>query len=63
MRLFLALFLSVTVFAQIPNVDWAKQREEILRHHRALVQIDSMNPPGNESRVVDYLRKVLLRTS
>jgi len=40
-------------------VDWAVQREETLRHFRALLQIDSSSPPGNEIKVVDYLRKVL----
>jgi acetylornithine deacetylase/succinyl-diaminopimelate desuccinylase-like protein len=44
--------------AQVPNVDWVKQQAEILRHHRALVQIDSSSPPGNETKVVDYLKRV-----
>ena len=30
-----------------------------LRHFRALVQIDTTNPPGNETKAVDYLKKVL----
>ena len=29
-----------------------------MRHFQALVQIDSTDPPGNETRVVDYVRKV-----
>jgi len=44
--------------AQAPKVDWAKQRPEILRHHRALIQIDSSSPPGNETKVDDYLKQV-----
>ena len=59
MRLTVAVLFSGIALAQGPNVDWSKQKEEILRHHRALVQIDSMNPPGNESRVVEYLKEVL----
>src|SRR5258705_11780317 len=45
--------------AQTPSVDWRKQEAETLRHYRSLVQIDSSNPPGNETKVVDYLRRVL----
>ncbi len=29
-----------------------------MRHFQALVQIDSTDPPGNETRVVDYIRKI-----
>jgi acetylornithine deacetylase/succinyl-diaminopimelate desuccinylase-like protein len=44
--------------AQVPAVDWKKQQPEILRRHAELVHIDSTSPPGNETRVVDYLKKV-----
>jgi acetylornithine deacetylase/succinyl-diaminopimelate desuccinylase-like protein len=44
---------------QAPVVDWEKQKAEILQHYRALVQINSSSPPGNETRVVEYLKKVL----
>src|SRR5262245_43804906 len=40
-------------------VDWGKQEAEILRHYRSLIQIDSSNHPGNETRVADYLKRVL----
>src|SRR5579872_1437593 len=46
-------------FAQTPAIDWNQQKAEILRHYRALVQLDTSNPPGNETRVVEYLKKVL----
>ena len=52
------LLLSSAAAAQIPGVDWGKQRPEILRHYRSLIQIDSSNPPGNETLVVDYLKRV-----
>jgi acetylornithine deacetylase/succinyl-diaminopimelate desuccinylase-like protein len=45
--------------AQIPNVDWNQQQAETLRHYRALVQLDTSNPPGNETRVAEYLKRVL----
>jgi hypothetical protein len=32
--------------AQVPTVDWKNQEVEILRHHRALVQIDT-SPPSH----------------
>ncbi len=44
---------------QTPSVDWKSQRAEILQHFRSLVQIDTSNPPGNERRVVEYLKSVL----
>jgi len=43
--------------AQAP--DWRRINSETLRHFQALVQIDSTNPPGNETRVADYLKKIL----
>ena len=45
--------------AQRPPIDWAPLQAEILRHFRALVQIDTSNPPGNEVKAVDYLQKIL----
>ncbi len=45
--------------AQIPAVDWKAQQAETLRHYRSLVQIDSSEPAGNETVVVNYLKKVL----
>lgn len=33
--------------------------QELLRHYRALIQIDTSSPPGNETRAVEYLKKVL----
>ena len=44
---------------QVPSIDWDKQKAEILQHYRALVQIDSSSPPGNETKVAEYLKKVL----
>src|ERR1043165_787584 len=49
--------LALGLRAQTP--DWPKVNEETLRHYQALIQIDSTDPPGNETRVVDYVKKVL----
>src|SRR5437667_4493891 len=43
--------------AQRPAIDWEKKKAEILEHYRALVQIDTTY--GNETKVVEYLKKVL----
>jgi len=49
--------VTAAAYAQIPSIDWDKNKVEILQHYRALVQIDST--AGNETRVVEYLKKVL----
>lgn len=57
-----ALFLAIAscaAFAQAP--DWSRVNEEILRHYQALVRLDTTDPPGNETRAVEYLRGVLER--
>lgn len=40
------------------SIAWDQQKAEILRHHRSLIQIDTGNPPGNETKVVEYIKKV-----
>ena len=44
---------------QEPATSLPSHQAETLRHFRALVQIDTSNPPGNEVRIVEYLEKVL----
>ena len=59
MRIAACLTLVTWIAAgQTPSIDWKAQEAEILRHYSALVRIDSSNPPGNETAVVDYLKKV-----
>jgi acetylornithine deacetylase/succinyl-diaminopimelate desuccinylase-like protein len=55
--LLLLLGTAISTFAQIP--DWPKVDEETMRHFQALVRIDSTDPPGNETKVVEYVKKVL----
>ena len=57
--LILSCFPAASALAQGRSIDWPAQRPELLRHFRALLQIDSRNPPGNETQVVDYLKSVL----
>ncbi len=56
---FLIFLLVPAALAQQP--DWTKIEEETLRHFQAILQLDTSNPPGNESLVVDYLKSVLER--
>src|SRR5450755_3422163 len=44
--------------AQAP-IDWKAVESETLQHFQALVRIDTSNPPGNETRAVEYLKGVL----
>jgi acetylornithine deacetylase/succinyl-diaminopimelate desuccinylase-like protein len=48
----------VAVRAQSP-IDWKAVEAETLQHFQALVRIDTSNPPGNETRAVEYLKQVL----
>src|SRR6185295_12978165 len=53
------ILLLYSASAQIPAIDWKSQQVETLRHHRSLIQIDTSNPPGNETLAVEYLKRVL----
>jgi acetylornithine deacetylase/succinyl-diaminopimelate desuccinylase-like protein len=57
MRSLSLLALALPILAQTP--DWTKVNEEAMRHFQTLVQIDSTDPPGNETRVADYVKKIL----
>ena len=65
MRIFAVLLLWVTTLAAQTKsapakpIDWAQQQPEILRHFRALLQIDTTNPPGNELAAANYLAALL----
>src|ERR1700757_4834216 len=50
---------AATASAQVPTVAWDNQEAEILRHYRSFIQIDTSNPPGNETKAVEYLKKAL----
>jgi len=63
----LALVLSVVAVvantaAQAQTIrepDWRKLEPETLLHFQSLLRLDTTNPPGNETRAVEYLAKVL----
>ena len=50
-------FAAAIACAQTP--DWPKVNAELLRHYTAVVQMDTTDPPGNETKVVEYVKHVL----
>jgi acetylornithine deacetylase/succinyl-diaminopimelate desuccinylase-like protein len=57
------LLVSVSFSANAQQsylIDWDEVGEESLDHLVELIQINSSNPPGNETAVTDYLKAVLL---
>jgi acetylornithine deacetylase/succinyl-diaminopimelate desuccinylase-like protein len=53
----LLLSIGIPAFSQTP--EWSKVNEEALGHFQALIRLDTTNPPGNETRATDYIKKVL----
>lgn len=41
------------------GLDWSAIEDEALRHFKALLRIDTTNPPGNERPAAEYIAKVL----
>ena len=56
---FLLLGCSVAGAQQTYLIDWDDVGEESVQHLVELVQIDSSNPPGNETEVATYVQKAL----
>ena len=60
------IWLPLVVVLALPSaqgqaLDWKKIEAETLQHYQALVRLDTTDPPGNESRVAEYLKQVLDR--
>src|SRR3954451_24067443 len=60
-RIFLPGFflLALSARAAEPVVDWETSKAETLRHYQSIVRMNTSNPPGNETSVVNYLKGVL----
>src|SRR5258708_11898664 len=56
-RLMPHVLFALCAAAQTP--DWPKVNAETLRHYTAVVQMDTQDPPGNETQVAEYVKKVL----
>ena len=54
-----ALLLTITAVAQIPVVDFEKQKIEILDRYRSLIRLNTASPPGNETIAVEYMKKLI----
>src|SRR5215468_2449114 len=52
-----ALLLSALPLCAQSKIDWDRQRTEILKYYRELIQIDTR--AGNETKAVEYLSHVL----
>ena len=59
LRTLLALTSAATLTAATPAPDWRALEPEILDYYLALLRIDTSNPPGNETRAVEYLKPIL----
>jgi len=55
------LALALLARAAEPVVDWDKVNVETLLHYQSIVRINTSNPPGNETVVVNYLKGILDR--
>src|ERR1700730_1019192 len=55
----LSVLLALAAFGRAQTPDWAKVNDETMRHYQALIQIDTTDPPGNETRAVEYVKKGL----
>src|SRR5262249_20957760 len=44
------IFVVCAALASGQSIDWNKTNEELLRYFQALVQIDTTDPPGNETK-------------
>ena len=57
---FLLTLFAIRTSAQAPKQpDFAKAKDEAVETLQALVRIDTSNPPGNETKVAEYLRTIL----
>jgi acetylornithine deacetylase/succinyl-diaminopimelate desuccinylase-like protein len=55
-----AISLAPTADAQPPRQpDWPRVEEETMQHFQALLRLDTSNPPGNETRAVQYVKETL----
>ena len=54
----LLLLTTATLAAQAPAT---ANEDEVMRHYQAVLRIDSTDPPGNETGVVNYVKEALER--
>jgi len=62
MKRFLLAVLGAGCLASAADrypVEWKQVDEELMQHFTALLKMDTSNPPGNETKAVNYLRPIL----
>jgi len=59
MHRLLAIVLAAVCLRAAEIPDWPKVNDETLRYYQALIQMDTTDPPGNETKVAEYVKKVL----
>jgi len=61
--LFFAFFAAAATLhaADRYPVDWKKLEAETMEHYLAVLRIDTSNPPGDETKAVNYLKPILDR--
>jgi acetylornithine deacetylase/succinyl-diaminopimelate desuccinylase-like protein len=55
----LLVFGISPALTQTTQPDWSQLEDETMRHFQAILRADTSNPPGNETRAVEYLKQVL----
>ena len=59
MRLLSLALVFWASFAQAQVFDWQKLDAELMQHFQALLRINTTDPPGNETKAAEYIKKVL----
>ena len=52
------LLLTACALTRAQSPDWTKVNPELLRHYQAILRLDTTDPPGNETKVAEYIKKV-----
>ncbi|MBY0505398.1 MAG: M20/M25/M40 family metallo-hydrolase [Bryobacteraceae bacterium] len=55
------ILCALAASAAEPAVDWTKAKAEALQHFQAIVRMNTSNPPGNETQVVNYIKALFDR--
>jgi hypothetical protein len=55
----LTVLLGTGQLASAQTIDWINANHEVVRCFQALIRIDSQDPPGNETTVVNDIKQML----
>jgi acetylornithine deacetylase/succinyl-diaminopimelate desuccinylase-like protein len=57
-RTFPLILLTACTLTHAQSPDWTRINPELLSHYQAVLRLDTTDPPGNETRVAEYIKKV-----